>query len=106
MKNSEGVGEAYGGAIQTFGALDMGGASSQISFFQPDGDVMSGLFKLQVGQGRHWNVYAHSHLMFGIDMADLANHFFCIALALLFFLSCTVCLQVFMIQGILNKKLD
>ena len=70
MKNSEGVGEAFGGAIQTFGALDMGGASSQISFFQPDGDVMSGLFKLQVGQGRHWNVYAHSHLMFGIDMAE------------------------------------
>jgi hypothetical protein len=45
-------------------------------------------------------------IKFGIDMADLANHFFCIALALLFFLSCTVCLQVFMIQGILNKKLD
>lgn len=77
MKNSEGVGEVYAGtgsdgvpAIQTFGALDMGGASSQISFFQPEGDVMSGLFKLQVGQGRHWNVYAHSHLMFGIDMAE------------------------------------
>jgi Golgi nucleoside diphosphatase len=70
MKNSEGVGEAYGGAIHTFGALDMGGASSQISFFQPEGDVMSGLFKLQVGQGRHWNVYAHSHLMFGINMAE------------------------------------
>eukprot|EP00581_Thalassiosira_minuscula_P004796 CAMPEP_0183737372 /NCGR_PEP_ID=MMETSP0737-20130205/51741_1 /TAXON_ID=385413 /ORGANISM="Thalassiosira miniscula, Strain CCMP1093" /LENGTH=689 /DNA_ID=CAMNT_0025971627 /DNA_START=144 /DNA_END=2213 /DNA_ORIENTATION=- len=71
MKNSEGVGEAYGdGAIQTYGALDMGGASAQISFYQPEGDVMSGLFKLQVGQGKHWNVYAHSHLMFGINMAE------------------------------------
>jgi hypothetical protein len=47
-----------------------------------------------------------SLIKFGIDMADLANHSFCIALALLFFLSCTVYLQAFMIQGILNKKLD
>mmetsp|Transcript_32063 Transcript_32063/g.67403 ORF Transcript_32063/g.67403 Transcript_32063/m.67403 type:complete len:679 (-) Transcript_32063:215-2251(-) len=70
MKNSEGAGEAYGGAIQTYGALDMGGASSQISFYQPEGNIMSGLFKLQVGQGKHWNVYAHSHLMFGMNMAE------------------------------------
>lgn len=70
MSNSEGVGEAYGGAIKTYGALDMGGASSQISFYQPEGDVMSGLFKLQVGQGKHWNVYAHSHLMYGMNEAE------------------------------------
>jgi len=70
MSNSEGVGEAYGGAIQTYGALDMGGASSQISFYQPQGDVMSDLFKLQIGQGKHWNVYAHSHLMYGMNMAE------------------------------------
>eukprot|EP00804_Cyclotella_cryptica_P020284 CCRYP_015889-RA/>CCRYP_015889-RA protein AED:0.01 eAED:0.01 QI:377/1/1/1/1/1/2/995/645 len=70
MQNSEGAGEAGGGAIQTYGALDMGGASTQISFYQPEGDVMSGLFKLQIGQGKHWNVYAHSHLMFGHVMAE------------------------------------
>ena len=70
MSSSEGVGEAYGGAIRTYGALDMGGASTQISYYQPDGDVMSGLFKLQIGQGKHWNVYAHSHLMYGMNMAE------------------------------------
>lgn len=70
MMNSEGAGEAGGSAIQTYGALDMGGASTQISFYQPDGDVMSGLFKLQIGQGKHWNVYAHSHLMFGHNAAE------------------------------------
>ncbi|EED90638.1 apyrase, partial [Thalassiosira pseudonana CCMP1335] len=69
MENSEGAGEAHG-AVQTQGALDMGGASTQISFYQPQGDVMSGLFKLQVGQGKHWNIYAHSHLMFGMNMAE------------------------------------
>jgi hypothetical protein len=70
MMNSEGAGEAGGTAIQTYGALDMGGASTQISFYQPDGDVMSGLFKLQIGQGKHWNIYAHSHLMFGHNAAE------------------------------------
>ena len=70
MQRSEGAGEAGGSAIRTFGALDMGGASTQISFYEPNGDVMSGLFKLQIGQGKHWNVYAHSHLMFGHNAAE------------------------------------
>ena len=79
MEQSEGAGEADPSyddttttttAIRTYGALDMGGASAQISFYQPDGDVMSGLFKLQIGQGKHWNVYAHSHLMFGHNAAE------------------------------------
>jgi len=30
---------------------------------------MSNLFKLQIGQGKHWNVYCHSHLLFGINEA-------------------------------------
>jgi len=68
ISNSEGAGEAHG--VDTYGALDMGGASTQISYYQPDGDVMSGLFKLQIGQGKHWNVYAHSHLMYGMNMAE------------------------------------
>ncbi|KAL7473582.1 hypothetical protein ACHAXS_014134 [Conticribra weissflogii] len=68
ISDSEGSGEAHG--ADTYGALDMGGASTQISYYEPDGDVMSGLFKLQIGQGKHWNVYAHSHLMFGMNMAE------------------------------------
>ena len=31
---------------------------------------MSNLFKLQIGQGRHWNVYAHSFLKYGIVEAQ------------------------------------
>jgi GDA1/CD39 (nucleoside phosphatase) family len=49
----------------TVGALDMGGASTQISFFRQDQDIMSNLFKLQVGGQKHWNVYSHSFLYFG-----------------------------------------
>ena len=47
----------------------MGGASTQIAFFQPSGDVMANLFKLQIGAAKHWNVYAHSFLYFGINGA-------------------------------------
>jgi len=54
---------------KTFGALDMGGASTQISFYEPNEDVMSNLFKMQLGASKHWNVYAHSFLYFGNDLA-------------------------------------
>lgn len=54
---------------QTHGALDLGGASTQISFYEPNQDIMSNLFKLQVGQAKHWNVYAHSFLFYGINEA-------------------------------------
>ncbi len=43
----------------------------------------------------------------GVDMADLANHSLWVTVTLLFFVVCAICLQVFMIQGILtivNKK--
>jgi Golgi nucleoside diphosphatase len=40
----------------TFGALDLGGASTQISFYEPNEDIMANLFKLQIGQGKHWYV--------------------------------------------------
>jgi len=53
----------------TYGALDLGGASTQISFYQPDEDIMSNLFKLQIGQGKHWNVYTHSFLYYGVNEA-------------------------------------
>jgi len=47
----------------------MGGASTQIGFFEPYGDVMANLFKLQIGAAKHWNVYAHSFLYFGVNGA-------------------------------------
>jgi Golgi nucleoside diphosphatase len=59
---------------RTYGALDMGGASTQISFYEPNEDIMSDLFKLQVGQGKHWNLYAHSFLYFGINEARNRFH--------------------------------
>lgn len=54
----------------TYGALDMGGASTQISFYEPNEDIMSNLFKLQIGSGKHWNLYAHSFLHYGIVEAQ------------------------------------
>jgi hypothetical protein len=45
------------------------GASTQIGFFEPQGDVMANLFKLQIGAAKHWNVYAHSFLYFGVEEA-------------------------------------
>lgn len=68
LQSSEGTGSVANPKL-THGALEMGGASSQISFYEPNEDIMSNLFKLQIGQGKHWNVYAHSHLYFGINEA-------------------------------------
>ena len=53
----------------TYGTVEIGGASSQVAFYQNDEDIMANLFKLQIGQGKHWNVYAHSYLYFGINEA-------------------------------------
>mmetsp|Transcript_9068 Transcript_9068/g.13395 ORF Transcript_9068/g.13395 Transcript_9068/m.13395 type:complete len:434 (-) Transcript_9068:183-1484(-) len=50
----------------TYGALDLG---AQISFFEPNGDIMANLFKMQIGPEKHWNVYAHSFLYFGVVLA-------------------------------------
>ena len=49
--------------------IEMGGASTQIGFFEPNGDVMANLFKLQIGAARHWNIYVHSFLYFGVNGA-------------------------------------
>jgi len=68
LQESEGAGSVVNPKL-TYGALDMGGASTQISFYEPDEDIMSGLFKLQIGQGKHWNLYAHSFIYFGINEA-------------------------------------
>ena len=68
LKSSEGSGTVMNPEL-TYGTLELGGASSQIAFYQNNEDIMSNLFKLHIGQGKHWNVYAHSFLYFGINEA-------------------------------------
>ena len=68
LNNSEGSGTVMDPSL-TYGTVEMGGASSQIAFYRNNEDVMSNLFKLQIGQGKHWNVYTHSFLHFGIHEA-------------------------------------
>jgi len=58
-----GTGEAI--PKSAFGTLEMGGASTQIAFYQPDQNVLANLFKLQIGPSKHWNIYAHSFLQYG-----------------------------------------
>jgi hypothetical protein len=41
----------------------------QIGFFESNDDVMANLFKLQLGGARHWNIYTHSFLYFGVNGA-------------------------------------
>ena len=47
------------------GSLEMGGSSSQISFYKPQQDILAGLFKLQLGTRAHINLYGHSFLHYG-----------------------------------------
>ena len=47
----------------------IGGSSTQIAFFVPSMDINEGLFKLQIGGQKHWNVYTKSFLQFGIVSA-------------------------------------
>lgn len=79
VKESEGTGTVVNPKL-TYGSLDLGGASTQIAFYEPHEDIMANLFKLQIGQSKHWNVYAHSFLYFGMNearrrfQAKLASH--------------------------------
>jgi len=70
LPNSQGSGTVMNPGL-TYGALDMGGASTQISYYESiqNDDIMSNLFKLQIGSAKHWNLYAHSFLYFGINEA-------------------------------------
>lgn len=47
------------------GSLEMGGSSSQIAFYNSKHDVLSNLFKMQLGASAHVNLYAHSFLHYG-----------------------------------------
>jgi len=49
----------------TYGVLDLGGASTQISFYVPSQDISEGLFQLAIGGQKHWNLYSKSFLGFG-----------------------------------------
>ena len=75
IKQSEGTGTVDEEVTnKTYGVLEMGGASAQIGFYEPNGDVMANLFKLQIGAAKHWNVYVHSFLYFGVNLAyDVLN---------------------------------
>lgn len=63
LEASHGIGEAK--TNHTYGTLDLGGASTQIAFYLPSQDILEGLFKLQIGGQKEWNVYAKSFLQFG-----------------------------------------
>ena len=62
-------GDAVTNPKLTYGMLEMGGASTQIAFYENSRDLMANLFKLQLGGARHWNVYVHSYLYVGINGA-------------------------------------
>lgn len=49
----------------TYGTVDMGGSSCQIAFYVPTQDISEGLFKLHIGNQKHWNLYAKSYLSYG-----------------------------------------
>ncbi len=72
LPNSEGLGEVLD-VNSTYGTLDLGGASTQIAFFVPSQDILEGLYKLQIGGQKMWNVYAKSFLQFGVVSARLRH---------------------------------
>eukprot|EP01031_Cornospumella_fuschlensis_P027429 gene27429-33131_t len=65
---SHGIGEVKG-VNMTYGTIDLGGASAQIAFYLPSQDILEGLFKLQIGGQKEWNVYTKSFLQYGINSA-------------------------------------
>ena len=69
QSSSRGTGTVIETPKQTVGALDLGGASTQVGFFDPNQNIMANLFKLQIGASKHWNIYGHSYLYFGINEA-------------------------------------
>lgn len=66
VEETQGIGTVVNPKL-TYGALDLGGASTQIAFYEDS--IMANLFKLQIGQSKHWNVYGHSFLFFGMNAA-------------------------------------
>jgi Golgi nucleoside diphosphatase len=73
VAESQGAGTVVNPGL-THGALDLGGGSTQIGFYDPKEDIMSNLFKLQIGQAKHWNVYTKSFLYYGMNEAKDRFH--------------------------------
>lgn len=53
----------------TVGAMDLGGASTQITFRPQSPDILAGLFNLQLGMQINEDLYTHSFLYFGQNEA-------------------------------------
>lgn len=51
----------------TVGALDMGGASTQITFYTPETDIPSDYKEDITLYGQNYTVYTHSYLCYGIN---------------------------------------
>lgn len=68
LKNTQGIGTVVN-PKHTYGALDLGGASTQISYYVHNGEIMENLFKFQVGAAKHWNCYGTSYLYYGYNEA-------------------------------------
>ena len=57
-------------AVNTIGALDMGGASTQITFYTPTHETVPAGYKEDlVLYGSNFSVYTHSYLCYGINEA-------------------------------------
>lgn len=67
LMNLNGIGESSSNS--TYGSLDLGGASSQITFFLPSQDISENLFRMQLNAQLHWNLYTKSFLQFGHESA-------------------------------------
>ena len=52
----------------TYGALDLGGASTQISFI-PNESILASSFELQLSNKVHYQLYTHSYLYYGANEA-------------------------------------
>mmetsp|Transcript_18817 Transcript_18817/g.43179 ORF Transcript_18817/g.43179 Transcript_18817/m.43179 type:complete len:485 (+) Transcript_18817:31-1485(+) len=58
-------------AASTLGALDLGGASTQITF-RPSGDILANFFPLEIVNPNHnYDLYTHSFLYYGSNEARL-----------------------------------
>lgn len=72
LEDNLAVHDGMSSAAQTYGTLDLGGASTQIAFYVPNQEIMEGLFKFQIGR-KHWNIYTKSFLQFGHNSARVRH---------------------------------
>lgn len=59
----------HNNSTYTYGALDLGGASTQLTF-RPTGSILAHQFPLQVDK-MEYSLYTHSYLYYGVDQALL-----------------------------------